>query len=89
MKKKRISLKMGYGKKPSEKVKNILRRIKDTSTLIPGNSYHLRKKLKQEGSVITDEVHEIILKELKDGFLVEQDTDAKFSATEFEIFIRE
>lgn len=80
---------MSYGKKSSEHIKNILRRIKDTTKLVPGTSYHLRKKLAQKGMVITDEVHDIIFKEIKDGFIVEKDTDAQFSATEFEIFIRE
>jgi len=78
---------MSYGKKSLEDSKHILQRVKDTTLLIPGNSYHLRKMLKQVGNVITDEVHDIIFKEMKDGFIVEKDTEAKFSS-EFEIFIR-
>lgn len=80
---------MAYGKKSSPPVKILLVRIKDLTKLVPDTEYHLRKMLKQEGSVITDEVHEIILKEVKDGFLIEKETEAKFSATEFEIFIRQ
>lgn len=79
---------MGYGKKFLEDSKHILQRVKDTALLIPGNTYHLRKMLKQVENVITDEVHDIIFKELKDGFIIEQDTEEKYSSAEFEIFIR-
>lgn len=77
-----------YWKKKDNNEMFILARVKDLSTLVPGNSYHLRKFIKQEGNIVTDEVHDIILKEVVDEFLVEQDTDTKFSSKEFEVFYR-
>ena len=78
---------MSYGHKKKES-SGIIERIKDTATLVPGNHYHLRKMIRQEGNTVWDEVHDIVLKEVKEGFLIEQDTEEQFSSTEFEIFQR-
>lgn len=82
---------MLYGKKKEESGLHLLRRVKDTSTLVPGNSYHIRKMISREGNTIKDEVYDIILKEFKDGVLIEQDTDNQYpvGGNEFEIFVRE
>ena len=61
---------MAYGKKESVHTKFILERVRDLSTLIPGNPYHLRKKISQVGNVITDEVHDIVLKEVVESNLI-------------------
>lgn len=78
---------MAYGKKESAPIKFILQRVKELSTLVPGNPYHLRKKISQVGNVITDEVHDIVLKEVKESNLISED-GSSFSSTEFEIFFR-
>ena len=78
---------MGY-KKNKEVTNPFLKRIKDIKTLIPGTSYHIRKNIEKDGNVWKDEAHDIILKEVSEGFLVEESTNAKFSVTEFEIFLR-
>jgi hypothetical protein len=78
---------MAYGKKESEHTKFILERAKDLSALVPGNPYHLRKKINQVGNVITDEVHDIVLKEVVENNLISED-GSSFLFTEFEIFFR-
>ena len=80
---------MSYHRKREEKTAwSILERVKDHSKLVPGNAYHLRKVLKRDGNTIIDEVHDIVFEKLEDGFLIEQETGNKFSASEFEIFVR-
>lgn len=81
---------MSYGKKKEDTGLNLLERVKDHSTMAPGTLYHIRKIIKQEGNIITDEVHDVILKEFKDGFFIEQDTDSEYAigTGEFEIFVR-
>jgi hypothetical protein len=78
---------MAYGKKHKDHVTTFLKRVKDMTTLVVGQEYHLRKQLSRDGNVIKDEVHDIILKEFKEENLISED-DAKFSSTEYEIFIR-
>jgi len=78
---------MAYGKKESEHTKFILERVKDLSTLVSGNPYHLRKKISQVGNVITDEVYDIVLKEVNETNLISQE-GSSFSSNEFEIFFR-
>ena len=77
-----------YGRKKEEN-KYLLERIKDFSTLVPGQSYHLRKMISKDECIVYDDVYDVILKEFKDGILYEQDTDEQFliCPNEFEIFI--
>ena len=81
---------MAYGKKTEEKEFHALSRVKDYTALIPGQEYHLRKIITQEGSVLYDEVYDAIFKELKDGLFIEVETETEFpiGGKEFEIFIR-
>jgi hypothetical protein len=46
--------------------------------------------ISREGNSIKDEAYDIVLKEFKDGFLIEQDTNAEYKVgeNEFEIFVR-
>lgn len=76
---------MGYKSKNKTSQGSILSRVKDLTTLVVGNSYHLRKHLSQEGMVIKDEVHDIIFKELSGIDVIDSDGN-KYSG--FEIFIR-
>jgi hypothetical protein len=78
---------MGYGKKYSNEDEGfILERVKDLSKLVIGTKYHLRKIIRQEGNVIFDEVHDIVLDKIENEFLFDKDTGEKYSG--FEIFIR-
>jgi len=78
---------MAYGKKQKENKSFILNRIKDYTTLEVGKEYHLRKMLSRDGNVIKDEVHDVVLKEFKDGNFISTD-DASFMASDFRIYIR-
>ena len=69
---------MAYGKKQKENKSFILNRIKDYTTLEVGKEYHLRKMLSRDGNVIKDEVHDVVLKEFKDGNFTVVDCNPSF-----------
>lgn len=78
---------MSYHSKHTEKQSWLLERIKDYSKLVSGSNYHLRKMIEQKDNVINDEVHDIVLKEFKEGILITQENE-EFAVSEFEIFFR-
>jgi len=81
---------MSYKIKKGKKILCFLERVKDNSLLIPGDSYHIRKLLKKDGSIWLDDSHDFILKEFVDGFFVTEETGEKYlvGENEYEIFIR-
>lgn len=78
---------MFHGKK-NDSAPTMLFRIKDIADLKPGQNYHIRKLLDQQGSVVYDEVHDIVLKEVKDNLLIEDGTEDSYSFAEFRVYIR-
>ncbi len=78
---------MAYRNKDKTSKSSILSQVKDLSKLVIGDSYHLRKKLSQDGNVIKDEVHDVVFKELLDSDFVDESGN-KYSTTEFRIYIR-
>lgn len=79
---------MSYKRKNKAEIYPFLSRVKNIADLIIGQKYHLRKLLKKEGSIIVDEAHDLVLKEEKDGYMFDQDSESKFSFAEFEVFLR-
>jgi len=79
---------MSYRKRNKVETYPFLSRVKNVSDLIVGQKYHLRKLIKKEGSICIDEAHDLILKEEKEGYMFDQETDSKFLFNEFEVFLR-
>lgn len=78
---------MSYGKRHEDKESHIIERVKDLSTLVIGNKYHLRKFIRKEESTVFDDVYDIILKEVRESILVDESGEEFMTgAGEFEIF---
>lgn len=80
---------MGYGKKNTDKNElHILERIKEVEKIVVGESYHLRKMLRQEGNTVFDEVHDVKVSKFENGIITDEETGETFNFSEFEVFKR-
>jgi hypothetical protein len=77
-------------KKNKKEILCFLNRIKDTSLLVPGKSYYIRKLIKKGEPSELDDSRDAILKEFSEGFFIVEDTEEKYliGPNEYEIFVR-